>query len=771
MRFTLAKKLVSGIAVVLILLVIQGEWAIEGFDKITDNDELKTEVNSLTAMMMQAEIDHLLWLSNLSKYLTDETEKELSVQLDPTQCRFGKWYYSEARQKAVKLVPKLDEFLAVFDEPHRKLHESAQRIRQMRAGGLTGLRDAQLAFGHETLPIVRKLQNLLEGARDACKQHTTTLLHEMDAAVISARHGISMTRTGALTLGVLAGIWLVWTITGVISRLRSTVQSLIDAGLAGDLKTRAHLETVDFEFRPIVDGMNRLLDAVTHPLKMAASYVQRISTGDIPEKIMDSYSGEFNEIKDNLNRCIDALNGLISEMKRVSDEHSQGNTNVRVPAERFQGAYRVMALGINDMVGRHIVIKEKAMTCVSEFGRGNFEAPLEQFPGRESFINTTIEQVRSNLKALIADTDMLSQSAIEGRLATRADASKHGGDFRKIVDGINRTLDAVIGPINMAAGCVEKISIGDMPSKITQNYRGDFNEVKNNLNSLIEATNHVAQMAREVAQGELDIDVKARSVNDELMQALAEMVKKLREIVVSVRTSANCVASGSRELASSANLMSEGATQQAAAAEEASSSMEQMRSAIQHNTDNALQTEKIAKKSAEDALVGGRAVSETVVAMTEIAGRISIIEEIARQTNLLALNAAIEAARAGEHGKGFAVVASEVRKLAERSQVAAGEIRGLSASSVSVAQKAGDMLSKLVPDIRKTAELVQEISSASREQSSGADQINKAIQQLDAVIQQNVAGVEELSSTAQELTSQAEALQKMIEFFKLKATM
>ncbi len=203
-----------------------------------------------------------------------------------------------------------------------------------------------------------------------------------------------------------------------------------------------------------------------------------------------------------------------------------------------------------------------------------------------------------------------------------------------------------------------------------------------------------------------------------------------------------------------------------AAAEEVSSFMEQMTSNIKQNSDNALQTDKISQKAAQDARKGGQAVAEAVNAMKEIANKISIIEEIARQTNLLALNAAIEAARAGEHGKGFAVVASEVRKLAERSQTAAGEIGELSSSSVEVAEKAGEMLARLVPDIQKTAELVQEITAASAEQNSGADQINKAIVQLDQVIQQNASASEEMASTSEELAGQAEQLQATIEFFK-----
>jgi len=230
------------------------------------------------------------------------------------------------------------------------------------------------------------------------------------------------------------------------------------------------------------------------------------------------------------------------------------------------------------------------------------------------------------------------------------------------------------------------------------------------------------------------------------------------------------VASGSRELSASSEEMSQGASEQAASAEEVSSSMEQMSANVRQNADNAMQTEKIALKSAEDALESGNSVAKTVAAMRDIVDKISVIEDIARQTDLLALNAAIEAARAGDQGRGFAVVASEVRRLAERSQIAAGEISRLSASSVDIAEKAGEMLARLVPDIQKTAGLVQEIAASSGEQDRSAVQINQAIQQLDQVIQQNSSVSEEMASTSEELSGQADMLQDTIEFFRVGDT-
>ena len=276
----------------------------------------------------------------------------------------------------------------------------------------------------------------------------------------------------------------------------------------------------------------------------------------------------------------------------------------------------------------------------------------------------------------------------------------------------------------------------------------------------------ISNIANEIANGNLNMSFD-NSKKTGILAALVRMVERLSGVVAEVLSASENVASGSQALSSSSEEMSQGATEQAAAAEEASSSMEQMSSNIKQNADNAMQTEKIAQKSAEDAKEGGEAVEKTVAAMKDIAEKISIIEEIARQTDLLALNAAIEAARAGEHGKGFAVVASEVRKLAERSQTAAGEIGTLSGSSVEIAEKAGEMLARLVPDIQKTAELVQEINAASNEQNSGAEQINKAIQQLDQVIQQNASASEEMASTSEELAAQADQLQGTISFFKI----
>ncbi|MBI9105416.1 MAG: HAMP domain-containing protein [Spirochaetales bacterium] len=295
------------------------------------------------------------------------------------------------------------------------------------------------------------------------------------------------------------------------------------------------------------------------------------------------------------------------------------------------------------------------------------------------------------------------------------------------------------------------------------------------VRSIVIPIKRAVGFAHHVAKGDLtvtadDAFLKRKDEIGELANSLNNMKNKLLLVVSDITAATDNVASGSQQMSATAQQLSQGATEQAASAEEVSASMEQMGANIQQNADNAMQTEKIAQQAAEDANDGGKVVLETVDAMNEIASKIGIIEDIARNTNLLALNAAIEAARAGEHGKGFAVVAAEVRKLAERSQEAAKEISQLSAKSVGVADTAGAKLQKIVPDIRKTAELVQEISAASNEQRTGVQQINQAIMQLDQVVQQNSAASEEMAAMAEELSGQAEQLRATINFFKVNSS-
>jgi methyl-accepting chemotaxis protein len=296
--------------------------------------------------------------------------------------------------------------------------------------------------------------------------------------------------------------------------------------------------------------------------------------------------------------------------------------------------------------------------------------------------------------------------------------------------------------------------------------------MKRSLSKLLGA---LSTAMNRLASGDLRSDVmvgmaksKRRDEVGDLQRAIERVITNLRGVVGDVTRGANSVAAGSEQLSASSDQLSQGATEQASAAEQASTSTEQMAAGVKQNAANASQTEAIARQSARDAEASGQAVNRAVEAMRIIANKIAIVQEIARQTDLLALNAAVEAARAGEHGRGFAVVASEVRKLAERSQTAAQEIGNLSTDTVIAARDAGVMLNRLVPDIKRTATLVEEITAACREQDIGSTQINQAIQQLDQVTQQNASASEQVSATAETLASQAASLQKAIAYFRIE---
>jgi len=412
-------------------------------------------------------------------------------------------------------------------------------------------------------------------------------------------------------------------------------------------------------------------------LNVAADYVARISKGDTPPKITDTYNGDFNAVKNNLNLAIDAIN---------------------------QQAAAAQAIAVGDLSVKVNVRSENDTLAKS------------------------LELVIGNLKAVIGDTDTLIKSAAEGQLTIRAEAGKHQGDYRKLVQGINDILDGIVLPVTEAVEVLTLVEQGDLTRTVKGNYKGQLGEFKDTVNNT---------------------------------------VSKLSQTIAEVINAAGQLGNASEQIGSTSQSLSQASSEQAASVEETSASIEQMSASINQNAENAKITDGMAGKASQEATEGGVAVKQTVEAMKNIANKIGIIDDIAYQTNMLALNAAIEAARAGDHGKGFAVVAAEVRKLAERSQVAAREIGALAETSVKTAESAGKLLDEIVPSIAKTSDLVQEIAAATQEQSSGVSQINTAMNQMNQITQQNASASEELASTAEEMTGQAEQLQNLMGFFKI----
>ncbi len=553
----------------------------------------------------------------------------------------------------------------------------------------------------------------------------------------------------------------------VVQALEREMGKLTEASKEGQLSDRGKPEQFQGAYAEIVRGVNTMLDAILLPIGEGNRILAQVSNGKIDELIAHTYKGDHEKMKQAINNVAVVLQGLQKEMARLTDASREGQLSDRGKPEQFQGAYAEIIRGVNAMLDAILLPIGEGNRILAQISNGKIDELIAQtYKGDHEKMKQAINNVAQVLQSLQKELARLTEASNDGLLSERGKHDQFQGAYANIVRGVNAILDAVIGPLNVSARYVDLISKGDIPAPITDHYKGDFNTIKNNINTLIAAMDEITEAAEKIANGDLTVNIHERSPEDKLMQALSSMISGLTQTVSDVRSIAGEVAAASQSISTASIQVSKGASSQAAAAEEASSSMEEMVSNIKQNADNAQQTDKIANKSAKDAQESGKSVLEAVAAMKEIANKISIIEEIARQTNLLALNAAIEAARAGEHGKGFAVVAAEVRKLAERSQKAAGEINQLSSSTLKVSEKSGEMLDKLVPDIQRTAELVQEITAASKEQDTGAEQINKALQQLQQVIQQNASASEEMASTTEELTGQSEQLVGALAFFK-----
>jgi methyl-accepting chemotaxis protein len=524
------------------------------------------------------------------------------------------------------------------------------------------------------------------------------------------------------------------------------------------------------ELREMAIGVNDLVNAHIAVKKLAMGVVAEFGKGNF-EAPLAPLPGKKAFINDTIEKVRGNLKGLIAEMNRMAVEHEKGDIDVVIDAQRFDGDFRTMARGVNEMVAAHIAVKKLAMGVVAEFGKGNFEAPLAQLPGKKAFINDTIEKVRGNLKGLIAEMNRMSTEHERGDIDVVIDVQRFDGDFRTMAQGVNEMVNAHIAVKKLAMGVVAEFGRGNFEAPMPQlpGKKAFINQIIEQARGNLRSVRDVVALMGAMAEGDLTRQVEGeyQGTFADLQRYVNAMVERLSEVVAEVNGGAEALAGAAEEVSATAQSLSQASSEQAAGVEETSASIEQMTASITQNTDNAKVTDGMATRAAAEASEGGEAVKSTVAAMKQIAQKISIIDDIAYQTNLLALNAAIEAARAGEHGKGFAVVAAEVRKLAERSQVAAQEIGAVAGSSVELAEKAGRLLDQMVPNIKKTSDLVQEITAASEEQSSGVSQINAAVNQLNTTTQQNASSSEELAATAEEMSGQAEQLQQAMAFFKL----
>jgi methyl-accepting chemotaxis protein len=420
-----------------------------------------------------------------------------------------------------------------------------------------------------------------------------------------------------------------------ISNMVAEANNLEKAAIEGHLSTRADPNKYQGDFQKVVVGVNNCLDAVINPLNVAAKYVEDISKGNIPLKITDTYNGDFNTIKTNLNLCIDTINTLLAQMNHMSAQHDAGDIDIKIDESRFQGAYNEMAQGVNTMVFGHIAVKKQAMTCIKGFGEGDFNAPMAKLPGKKAFINDTIEQVRRNLQILSDDVNMLSEAAADGRVTVRADANQHQGDFRKIVEGFNATLETIVKPIIVVKQSAEAISTA---TKEIANGNVDLSQrTEEQASSLEETASSMEQLASSVKQN-------AENANqaNQLATSASSIAVKGGEVVAQVVTTMTAINESAHKIeaiisvidgiAFQTNILALNAAVEAARAGEQGRGFAvvagEVRSLAQRSASAAKEIKELIQDSVDKTTAGTHLVENAGQTMIELVGSVKKVSDI-----------------------------------------------------------------------------------------------------------------------------------------------
>ena len=533
-------------------------------------------------------------------------------------------------------------------------------------------------------------------------------------------------------------------------------------------------------------GINTMVEGHIDLNKKAMAVVQAFGEGDF-DTPLERFPNEKASINNTIEKVRGNIKGFIAEMNQMAQDHDAGNIDKRMDVKKYQGAYAEMAEGVNGMVAGHIDVSNKSIGVVTGFGEGNFDIPLEQFPGQKASINVAIESTRSNIKAFIADMSDMAKQHDLGDIDVQIDTNKYKGAYADMANGVNNMVGDHIALNRKAMDVVTAFGAGDF-DKPLEKFPGKkvaINNAIEQVRSNLKAVNADAQMLAQAAEeGRVTVRADAtRHLGDfrKIIDGINNTLEMIVTPIISVKTASDTINTAAKEIAQGNQDLSQRTEEQASSLEETAASMEELASTVKQNAENAKQANQLAMTASNVAQKGGNVVSEVVTTMGAISESarkieeiISVIDGIAFQTNILALNAAVEAARAGEQGRGFAVVAGEVRNLAQRSASAAKEIKGLITDSVektavgtTLVENAGHTMGEIVTSVQRVADIISEITAASIEQSSGIDQVNTAVTQMDEVTQQNAALVEQAAAAAQSLMDQAEQMNRVVSVFKL----
>ncbi|WKY47359.1 methyl-accepting chemotaxis protein [Eubacteriaceae bacterium ES3] len=577
---------------------------------------------------------------------------------------------------------------------------------------------------------------------------------------------------------------------GVLTEMNRIRQAILDFGNAateGQLNYRGNTNDYSGAFKDLIIALNNVINTFIKPLKVANKAIERIGRGEIPPKITTAYKGDFNNLKENINACIDGL-GALTETGEVLNKLMNNDFLTQIEGE-YLGIYDNLKNSVNDIQSKLTYIQG----IVNHVSRGDLSdydelVKIGKRSDNDEFVPELIQMIE-NIQDLIAEADEMTRLAVKGDLDHRGDAKRFEGGYAKIIEGFNRTMDAVIEPIQLASKTMDQLSRGNLNVVMEGEFEGQYGHIKENLNRTIGFLKNYVQdltnVLSSIGQGDLNHEIRNYYHGDfnQSKVVINEITTQLSGIMKDIELSAGQVESGAAQISNGAQMLSQGTTEQASAIEELSASIEEVAGETRKNAVHAAEASERALGVHGSAEAGNRQMVSMISAMAEINEAsdnivkiIRVIDDIAFQTNILALNAAVEAARAGEHGKGFAVVAEEVRTLAARSAEAARETTALIEGSIDkvaagtkIADETAISLEEILSEIEKVTQLVGQIAQASNEQATEIAQITKGIEQVSTVVQSNAATSEESAASSQELSSQAEMLKQMIGAFKLKA--
>ena len=605
-----------------------------------------------------------------------------------------------------------------------------------------------------------------------------------------------------------------------LSQVIEGQQHVVEAANHGDFTVRIDLEGLHGFQKELGSGLNQLVETTGGGIADVVRVMGALSEGDLSKTIEKPYEGAFGELKTYTNNTVYKLSQVIDGQKQVVDAANHGNFSARIDLNGLHGFQKELGSGLNQLVETTGAGMRDVIRVMGALSEGDLSQQIEKsYEGLFGELKTYTNSTVSKLSQVIEGQQKVVAAANRGNFSVSIDLSGLKGFQKEMGHGLNLLVATTGAGVADVVRVMGALSDGDLSKTITQPYEGSFNELKTYTNNtvaklsqviygqkqVVEAANHGDFSSRIDLQGlhgfqkELGsglnqlVDTTGAGIADVLrvLGALSEgdltktidkpyegdfadlknytnsTMGKLSQVIMDVNSACESLSLASTQISQTAQSLSHTASVQAASLERTTSAIEEMSASVVANSDNAKVTDTMAAQSTQDAEHSGKAVTQTAATMKQIAAKIGIVDDIADQTNLLALNAAIEAARAGAHGKGFAVVASEVRKLAERSQIASREISNLAVSSVTVSENANQMLGAMVPSIRKTSELVQEIAAASAEQASGLSEISSSINQLNEAMQQNAAASEQLAATSEEMSGQTEQLYSLMGFFKL----